>query len=72
VQTYSINQTEKETKREEVSIKILPRTSVVVLVKWKKIWQNGIVNVIRNENNIWIPYRVFREVTFDLEQKAKI
>ncbi|WP_148042996.1 hypothetical protein [Methylocystis hirsuta] len=71
-QTYSINENTRETKKEEITLKIPPRTHVVLYVKWKKIWQNGLIKVLRNEDVILIPFHVCKEVTFDLEQKSSI
>jgi DNA-directed RNA polymerase subunit RPC12/RpoP len=66
--TYSVSQGAKETVTEEVSCQVPPRTMTTVVVRWKRIWQHGLVHILQGGVKLHIPFRVAVDLTFDQQQ----
>ncbi len=67
---YSASNTVKETHVEKSSWDVPGRTKVLVTIKWKKIWQNGYVEMLKNEEKIKIPFRTAVGITYDQVQRS--
>ena len=66
-QTYSVSDNTKETSSEEVSCEIPARCKLTVVVRWKRIWQEGFIIWAKGGSSVNIPFRVAVGVTFDQE-----
>jgi hypothetical protein len=67
---YELSTEDKKSYSEELTIEVPPRTKVQVVLKWKQIWQCGIV-LVRNGSDgteSQIPFRVCLGPTFDQRQ----
>ena len=66
--TYAVSRDTKETCAEEVSCEAPGRSILTIVVRWKRIWQHGYVEVSRPDAKIRIPFRVTVGMTFDQRQ----
>ena len=66
--TYSVSEDTKETCREEVSCQVPAHTKLTVVVRWKRIWQHGLVQTAQGAVSLDIPFRVAVGLTFDQQQ----
>jgi DNA-directed RNA polymerase subunit RPC12/RpoP len=66
--TYSVSADTKETSTEDVSCQAPAYRKLTVVVRWKRIWQHGIVVAVRDGEPLHIPFRVAVGVTFDQQQ----
>jgi DNA-directed RNA polymerase subunit RPC12/RpoP len=66
--TYSLSQETKETVTEEVSCQVPPHTRTTVVVRWKRIWQHGLVHTEQSGVRLRIPFRLAVGLTFDQRQ----
>jgi hypothetical protein len=67
-QTYSVSQETKETVIEEVSCQVPARTMTTLVVRWKRIWQHGLIHTEQDGVRLHIPFRVAVALTFDQQQ----
>jgi len=67
-QTYSVSQDSKEVCTEEVSCQVSAHTNVTIVVRWKRIWQHGLIKATQNGVPLLIPFRVAVAMTFDQQQ----
>ncbi len=58
----------KETSTEDVSCQAPAFRKLTIVVRWKRIWQHGIVVAMRDREPLQIPFRVAVAVTFDQQQ----
>jgi hypothetical protein len=61
---YDISTTEMQKFDEEVVVSVPANTTIVVTLSWKRIWQNGYLEMTSGHGNI--PFRVCVGITFDL------
>lgn len=66
--TYTVSHETQETCSEQVTCTVEPRTRLTVVVRWKRIWQQGHIRMTRSGNEVRIPFRVAVGMTFDQEQ----
>jgi hypothetical protein len=66
--TYSVSADTKETSTEEVSCQVPAYRKLTVVVRWKRIWQHGIMVGTRDGVPLHVPFRVAVGVTFDQQQ----
>ncbi|GEM_PF-1792240 len=65
---YSISETKKITRKEEITVEVQPQTRTKIFVHWKLIWQHGIVKVLDSwKREIEIPFKICSKITFDQE-----
>jgi hypothetical protein len=68
--TYSTEAQAKQVFAEEITITVPERTSVKLVLRWKRIWQRGVVRVTRPDETFYdVPYQVVVNVTFDQSQQ---
>jgi len=67
-QTYSATESVRETSTEEVSCQAAAHQSLLVIVKWKRIWQHGYLTIEGREPMVRVPFRVVVGATFDQQQ----
>jgi hypothetical protein len=68
--TYSTENQSKQTFAEEITITVPERTSVRLVIRWKRIWQRGVVRVTRGDGTVSeVPYQVVVNITFDQSQQ---
>jgi hypothetical protein len=66
---YSASEETRLLYEEEISLKVGARTSVVVLLTWKRIWQHGEAVAVASDGAlVAVPYQVAVGVTFDQTQ----
>jgi hypothetical protein len=67
-QHYSLSESTKHTYTDETSVALGPHEKNTFCLKWKRIWQNGMMRCLdRNNNEIGtIPFRVVIGLTYDL------
>lgn len=63
---YSMESGTRHTFEEEISITVPERTAVRIQLRWKRIWQRGVV-VLRNPDGTTsqVPYQIVVNITFD-------
>ncbi len=67
---YHVEVNERKTFTEEIELEVLPRSKTVLRIEWKTIWQNGIIELTdQDQNLIFIPYKVSKGLTFDQVQE---
>ncbi len=66
--TYSVSADTKETSTEDVSCEAPPYRKLTVILRWRRIWQHGIVVAVRDGEPLHIPFCVAVGVTFDQQQ----
>ncbi len=65
---YSVSQDTRETCVEEVSCDVPAHTKLTIVVRWKRIWQHGLVQITQGGLTLRIPFRIAVAMTFDQEQ----
>lgn len=69
-QRYNISTTDIKRFSEEVEIEIMPFSKIHLNIEWKKIWQNGIAELIDQDGKtILLPYKISKGITFDQSQE---
>lgn len=67
---YNISKEETRLFSEEIDIEIMPHSKIVLKIDWKRIWQNGIIEVSNRSGEVEeLPYKVSKGVTFDQSQE---
>jgi hypothetical protein len=67
---YSMETSTKYLFEEELSIDAPARTSIRLVLRWKRIWQQGVVRLANYDGSITeVPYRFVVNVTFDQSQQ---
>jgi hypothetical protein len=68
--TYSMETNSRHLFEEEITISVPERTSVRLVLRWKRIWQRGVVRMDLGDGSITeVPYQVVVNVTFDQSQE---
>ncbi|MBG6133973.1 hypothetical protein [Longispora fulva] len=70
--TYGIGSSVRELTEEEIILVVPPRRTVRLLLRWKRVWQHGLVRVSNSGGgSVEVPFRALVGVTFDqLQQDA--
>jgi hypothetical protein len=71
-EAYSLSQESKETCTEEITCNVGPKTRLTIIVRWKRIWQNGIARRTTAERTTDIPFTVSVGLTFDQQQLEEL
>jgi hypothetical protein len=67
---YSMETGSKHLFEESLTITAPPRTTIRLVLHWKRIWQNGIVRLANYDGTITeVPYKFVVNVTFDQTQQ---
>jgi hypothetical protein len=68
---YSADEHSTRVFAEEITIEVPKLTSVRVSLRWKRIWQRGVVRVTPSDGGMAydVPYQVVVNVTFDQTQQ---
>jgi hypothetical protein len=64
-ETYSLNVENDNQFEQEVDVEVPPRTMLTLTLRWKRIWQGGLLSVAFDERTVEVPYRVAVGVSFD-------
>lgn len=64
-ETYSLNIEQDNQFEQEVDVEVPPRTMLRLVLRWKRIWQEGVLSVSVDDQVIEIPYRVAVGISFD-------
>jgi hypothetical protein len=68
--TYSTEHQTTQIFAEEVQITVPARTSVRLVLRWKRIWQKGFVRLVQADGSVVeVPFQVVVNVTFDQFQQ---
>lgn len=68
--TYSMETSSRHLFEEEITITVPERTSVRLILRWKRIWQRGVVRMDFGDGATTdVPYQVVVNVTFDQSQE---
>jgi hypothetical protein len=68
--TYSLENNSRHLFEEEITISVPERTSVRLVLRWKRIWQRGVVRLDQGDGTVTeVPYQVVVNVTFDQSQE---
>lgn len=64
--SYSTEIATKQEFSEEITITVPERTSVRLVLRWKRIWQRGVVRVTEPDGVVYdVPFQVVVNITFD-------
>jgi hypothetical protein len=63
--TYSADINSRQQLEEEISLTVPPWTIVQLTLRWKRLWQHGVVLVVSSGQATDIAYRVVAGITFD-------
>lgn len=67
--SYSTEASTKQEFSEEITITVPERTSVRLVLRWKRIWQRGVVRVTEADGVVYdVPFQVVVNITFDQSQ----
>lgn len=67
---YHVEINERKTFTEEIELEVVPRSKTVLRIEWKTIWQNGVIEITdQNQNIFFIPFKVSKGLTFDQIQE---
>lgn len=67
--TYSIDTTSKLDFSEQITITVPAGVRVRVTMRWKRIWQHGVVRIADHRGEVsTVPFQVVANVTFDQRQ----
>jgi hypothetical protein len=65
---YSISEDTRETYVEDLLFRVPGRTSLVVVLNWKRIWQHGMIRIGSADQTVEVPFKAAVGVTFDQVQ----
>jgi hypothetical protein len=67
---YSMESTSRHLFEEEITIIVPARTNLRLSLRWKRIWQHGVVRLANYDGSVTeVPYRFVVNMTFDQSQQ---
>lgn len=63
--SYNINVETDSTFEQEIELEVPPQTKLRVVLRWKKLWQAGMLTVKGGETSAQVPYKVAVAIAFD-------
>ncbi|HEV2635427.1 MAG TPA: hypothetical protein VGX23_09800 [Actinocrinis sp.] len=67
---YSMETSTKHLFEESLTISAPPRTTIRLVLHWKRIWQNGVVRLSHYDGTVTeVPYKFVVNITFDQSQQ---
>jgi hypothetical protein len=68
-QHYELDRSIRQAVDEEITITVPEKTASVLVLRWKTLWQHGVVTVRQGTANAEVPYAVTLGMTFDQVQR---
>jgi hypothetical protein len=71
-ESYSATEEKVESFEQSIDLTVPPHTLVLVTLSWKRIWQNGVVEISAQGDALRIPFRSLAGVAFDVRTVSEL